>query len=249
MTAAVDGNRQRPLLLLGGNKRQLAHSAQHVGAALRGCLGAGDRVQDRGSPRDPRDDGRIGEADLAEGLAEVSLRRGGDAVGVLAEERRVEVDIENFLLGKLAFDPDRKNPFLEFPYQRPVAGQKVQSGDLLGNGAAALIAAAGIENEIQRRPQRALVVDPGVVEETVVLGGQHRLNHHRRYSFDGNRGSPFAELRNQAAVAAVDGQGDLDANVTELFCLRETGSHIVIAAGNQGADSEQSRSHEGSEGA
>ena len=53
---------------------------------------------------------RLGDRELVEGLAEVLLGGSGNPVGVLAEEHRVQVVLEDLLLGKapLEFDGDRR---------------------------------------------------------------------------------------------------------------------------------------------
>ena len=217
--AAVNGSRHCLALLLGGNVPEFEHAAQDIGAALRCRLRAGDRVENGGTAGYPGNDGRIGQADRVERLAEIGLRGGGHTVGMVAEKRGIEEDVEDFFLGEFPLDAQRKNPLLEFSNQRPVAGEKVLAGDLLGDGAAALVTLAGIENEQQDRPQRALVVDARMLEEAIVLRREHGLDDHRRHVFEVDRYAPFAELGDQPSVAAVDGQRDLNAHVAQLFRL------------------------------
>ena len=169
-------------------------------------------------------------------------------MGVLAEESGVQEDVEDFLLGELPLDADRQNPLLELAHQGSVPGQEVLPGDLLGDGAAALLGLAGVEDEQQDGPQRALVVDARMLEKAVVLGRQHRLDDHRRHVLQGNRRAPFAELGDQPPVAAVDGQRNLNPDVPQLFGLGKSRRHIEVASGDQRGDGEQPGAHEGAEG-
>src|SRR5690606_3333584 len=108
-----DRDVHRLLILAIVDITQLAHPPQHVGAPI----GRVDRAVDRvvigrrlrysGQNRDVR------YRELVERLAEVRARRLRDAVGLLAEEERVEEELEDLLLRELGFDADREDPLLE----------------------------------------------------------------------------------------------------------------------------------------
>ncbi len=66
-----------------------------------------DRVVKRGRLRNPGERGGLGDGQLVQALAEERLRGGGDAVGALAEEDDVQIELEDLLLGELVIHLDR----------------------------------------------------------------------------------------------------------------------------------------------
>ena len=192
-----------------GDRAGLVHPPQHIRATGRGAFGARDRVQVGRPLRNAREYRGFGHRELVQVLAEVSARRGDDAIGPLAEEIGVEIELEDLLLREFALDPKREDPLLELVDEALQAGAQARprehverAGDLLGDRAAA-DAAAVRGDLVDDAAQHAAIVDSGVLEEVLVLGGENGLDQERRNVGIGHRRSlDLAVLRNQAAVAA-----------------------------------------------
>src|SRR6266542_3619741 len=71
------------------------------------------RRQARRRLDEAREQRRLRNRHLPGRLAEVTLRRGLDAIRAGAEIDPVEVELEDLLLGKLALEPERQHDFLE----------------------------------------------------------------------------------------------------------------------------------------
>ena len=119
----------------------------------------------------------------AQRLAEVDLRRRGEAVGALAEEDLVDVELEDLVLGQVGLDLPGEQDLAELAGDRLLAGQEEVAGDLHGDRAGALL---GAGREVGERGARdAQIVDAAVLIEALVLGGQNGLFHDIRDVADG----------------------------------------------------------------
>ena len=161
-------------------------------------------------------DGRLGEArehrGLGDGhvpqrLAEVDLRRGGEAVGALAEEDLVDVELEDLVLGQVGLDLPGEQDLAQLAGDRLLAGQEEVAGDLHGDGAGPLL---GAGREVGERGARdAQIVDTAVLVETFVFCGQNGLFHDIRDFADGDDGAPFlSEFAEKVAFGGNDAQGN-----------------------------------------
>ena len=146
-----------------------------MGAAHLGRFGAGDRIDHRGGRRNPGQRGHFGDAQLVQGLAEIHLGRGADAVGALPEEDLVDVQREDLLLGELGLHQQRNVDFAHLALHVAPRGQKHVARHLHGDGARALANAAGFEIG-HGRPQNSLPINAMMPEEAIVLGGQEGLD-------------------------------------------------------------------------
>ena len=81
---------------------KLMHPSQHIELPGFGPARIADRVVRGRRLGQARQHRRLGDGDLGERLAEVDLRRGGEAVGALAEEDLVDVELEDLVLGQAA---------------------------------------------------------------------------------------------------------------------------------------------------
>ena len=117
---------------------ELAHAAQHVGAALRGERHARDRVLARGRLQDAGEEGGLGGVDLAERLAEVRLGRGREPVGALAEELRVHEQREDLLLRQLVLEREREEDLAQLAPELLLVRDERGAHELLRQRAAAL---------------------------------------------------------------------------------------------------------------
>ena len=91
-----------------------------------------------GAFRDARENGGLGQCELANALAEVVFARLFDAVSTVTEIDVVEVELEDLVLRKLLLDAPREKNFLHFALVRALVGEEDVLDDLLGDGAAAL---------------------------------------------------------------------------------------------------------------
>ena len=76
----------------------------------------------------------------------------------------------------------------------------------------------------------ALPVDAGMLEEAVVLRREDGLHHDRRYLFPGH-GDPalLADLREQAAVPAVNAKRNLQAHVAQHRHIRQGWLQVIVS--------------------
>jgi hypothetical protein len=207
---------------------ELAHAPQHVGATVRRLLDAGDRILARWRLQDAGEQRRLGGVDLGERLAEIGLGGGRETVGSLAEELRVHEQRENLLLGQLVLEREREEHLAELPPQLLLLRDERRADELLRQRAAALRGLHRGRGDDQCA-RDALPVDARVLEEAVVLGGEHRLHHDRRDLRPGHRHAPLlAELREQLAVAAVHAQRHLQAHVAQHRDVGKRRLQVVI---------------------
>ena len=114
--------------------------------------------------------GSLGDREIAEFLVEVDLGGGGDAVCVLSEEDRVEVELEDLLFGEPAFQFDRDRGLGHLPLESRFTPDEVLLYDLLGNRRTAL---GGATSEVfDERSGDGLVVDAAVRHEVAVFGAE-----------------------------------------------------------------------------
>src|SRR5690606_10222356 len=107
---------------------------------------------------------RFRERQLVERLTEIGLRGRGDPVRALAEERRVEIELEDLLLGEFPLDPQREDPFLELTDQRQIASEEVLARNLLRDRASSRHALAARENVVHGRLDVGRHVEAGMLE-------------------------------------------------------------------------------------
>jgi hypothetical protein len=103
-----------------------------------------------------------------------------DPIGAAAEVDLVQVAGEDVALVELALELDRQDRLLELALERPLRGQVRELDVLLGDGRAALLRLAVAQDRLVEGATDADRVDAAVVEELAVLGGEHRLDQHRR---------------------------------------------------------------------
>ena len=165
--------RRRLRLLPRGNRAVPDHVAEHVIPARDQRLIARrvrGRVKEAGFVDHGREHGRLRDIELDGGLAEVRLRRRADAVGVVAEEDRVEVLGEDPVLGLRLCESliaTKISLTLRLSVCCGPDGGVVVPGELLGDRRSALELAAG--EVLVRRPQDAGRGDAALGVEMPVL--------------------------------------------------------------------------------
>ena len=169
---------------------KVAHLAEDHVAPLARPLGMLDgRVGVRG-PDDPRERGGLAEREPLDVLAEEAPRGGADAVhgepAVLAEIDAVQVGGEDLVLGVAPLERDGERGLAHLPSPGPLGRQHEVLDELLGERAAALGEPAAPEvhpDGAGHGPD----VHPGMLEEPVILGGQHGLDEVLRHGRERDR--------------------------------------------------------------
>ena len=123
----------------------------------------------------PGEHRRLGQIDVAGGLAEIILRRRLHAERAASHVGAIEIEAEDSFLGQMMFEPEREVRFLDLARDRTLVGQEHILGELLGDRGAPLHDASGVRIDGERA-QRPDHVDAEVAEEAPILGGENRLD-------------------------------------------------------------------------
>ena len=226
---------------------ELQHAPEHVVAAHDRLLRIGDGVEPRRRLGQSRDHRELGERELRDGHPVVDLRRGPDTVGALAEKDLVDVELEDLVLGELTLDLQGEEDFVELADVRLLPAEEEVPGHLHGDGAAPRPLLPGT-NEVQHGPGQALPVDPGVLEEPIILACENRLDQSFRDFVEAQRlAALLAELGEELVVAGVDAQGDLQSYVAEGLRGGELGGQIPVGAASSDRYGEHGQQHEDAE--
>ena len=144
------------------------------------------------------------DVELRGRFAEIFARRRLYAVGAVAHVYRVEVHLEQLVLGVDALEPYREDDFARLADYRLFVGEEEVARELLRYRACALLrlAVEYVHHEGSRYGNGA---DAAVLVEFVVLGGEDGLHHPRRNVLELHPRAVFLEeLRYQPALAVVD---------------------------------------------
>ncbi len=208
--------------LLGGDEAFLLHALQDVVPADHGARRIADRIAGGREFRDAGQGRRLGQAQLVQLLAVVIVGRRHDAVGAVAEEDLVQVQLEDLVLAELALHLQRQQHFLELAEIAVLVAEEEVARDLLGDGAAAghaLVAGGGGQPD---RARDAAPVQADVLVEVRVLDGDHGVAGLDRDIPDGDGVTAvLAELGDELAVAAVHGHRHLPFDPFELRHIRQ----------------------------
>ena len=170
----------------GGDVAVLDHAVDHVVAARDRLVAAAERIVIVRTLGQRGEVGGLGDRQLVDRLVEIEQRRGGDAVGAEAEIDLVEIEFENLVLRIGPLDAQREQRFLDLAGNRQLARQQEVFRHLLGDGRGALRPAAGaVVLHIEQRGARdAVEVEPAVLVEVLVLGGEERIDDEFRHRLD-----------------------------------------------------------------
>ncbi len=120
----------------------------------------------------------------------------------------VEVEGDDLLFRQIGVDLVGEKGLLEFPHVALFRGEVEGLGDLLGDGASPLDDPPRLEI-LEEGPGHALHVEPLVLEEAGVLGGDEGLDHHLRDVFVFDDFSVFEEkLVDQLVIVRIDPRRD-----------------------------------------
>ena len=216
------------------------HPAQDVLLTQFGALRIDDRVVGRGRLGQAGQHRCFGNRNVLQRLAEVNLGGRGKTIGALPEENLVDVQLENLVLGKIVFDLEGEQDFIQFAGIGLFRRQEEIARDLLGDGRCAL-ALASAKQVAARGAQNAEVVDAAMLVETIILGRDDGVLHDLRHFLDAHHGAAFfAKLANQVAIGCVDAQRNLRAIVGQHFQRRQVGvGQDQHDHGNGNADSDK----------
>ena len=212
-----------------GDVTVLAHPLHHIGAALLVAAGVADRVAAGGKLQRAHQRGGLGQGQLVQGLAVVVLGRGGHAVGAVAEEALVEVQLQDLVLGQHLLDADGQHHLHQLAGVAVLRAQEPLPGHLLGDGAAAGHAALLPADDLPHGPGDAGGVDARVLVELAVLGGDEGLLDPGRNLVDLHRITPDLPVQaHQPAVAGIDIEGFLQLHVPQGLDVRDLGRDRVV---------------------
>jgi hypothetical protein len=166
-----------------GDGAGLDHLGDHQPGARRGAFGVVDRVEGRRRVEDGSEDRRLGDGDVAGGLAEELLRCLLHPDGAGAEIGPVEIELEDLVLGEPVLQPQGEDGFLELALVGAVGLEEQVLGQLLGDGRAALDDAAGLLVGDEGAHQ-ADGIDAEVMLEAAVLDGDDGFGHVARQLAD-----------------------------------------------------------------
>ena len=163
---------------------EVAHLAEDHVPPLARALGMLDgRVGVRG-PDDPRERGGLAEREPLDVLAEEAARCCADAVhgeaAVLAEVDAVQVGREDLVLGVAPLEREGEPRLAHLPSPRPLRRQHEVLDELLGERASSLGEPAA-PNVHPDGACHGADVHPGMLEESLILGGQHGLDEVLRH--------------------------------------------------------------------
>ena len=188
-----------------------------------GSLRIDDRIEGRRCFRQAGEHGGFGWGQVFQRFAEIDLCSSGKAVGALAKEYLVDVQLKNLVLAQVVLDFEGEQHFVELAGVGFLAGEEEIAGDLLGDGAGALFLAAGGQVH-DGGACHAQGVDAAMLIEALVFGCQNGLFHRGRHIFDANDvATLFAKFADQMAVGGKYAQRYLRPIIGERFERRQVG--------------------------
>ena len=227
-------------LLVAGliDEAQCQHPAEYPVASFQAGFGPADRVVARRCLGNARQHRLLGKVQFADGLAVVHLRCCLKAVGAMAQEHAVEVELEDFLLLQRPLDLYGQQDLVELAHEGPFQRQEVVACHLHGEGAAAGALFPG-QHQFRHGAHQAHEVNAPMTEKIIVLRGQQGVHELLRDGVKG-QGRPFllAELADQVSFPRVDPHRRLQANVTQGFHVGQVGAQIQVDTCQQPKPSE-----------
>ncbi len=175
----------RGIDLPGAEVAGVHHVVEHVVGARAGGRQVDVRRVLRRRLEQAGDHRRLRQGKVAHRLAEIELRGRLHAEGAAAEIGAVEIEAQDFALRQVPFEPKRQKRLVDLAPDGALVRQEKILGELLGERGAALHHAVGARVHRQR-PQGADHIDAEMLEETAVLGGDHRVDEVWRQLVEGH---------------------------------------------------------------
>ena len=201
---------------------------------------AGRRLDQPGEQR------RFVRLQVARRLAEVAARRGFDAVIAVAEIDRVQIRVQDVLLGVALFQLHRDRDLAHLSRERAIRRELLEPRELLGQRAAPFDDAAAAP-VAPRGLHDADAVDAVVRVEAAILDGEERVDHVRRHAVERHVLALFDEEGEGLAVLPVEDDGALRmrANLGEGGGVVELARHQPGSADDGDGDGpHQDRAHQ-----
>src|SRR5581483_8136829 len=188
-----------------GEVAVLVHRTEHLAPPCERVGRTVEGVVQRRRLRQPGEEGRLEQRELARMLGEVRLRGGLDAVRVVAEVDLVHPLAEDLRLRPVLVELDREAGLLDLALERPLLRDVEVANELLRQRRAALDDLARGE-VLPERPQDRAVVDTAVLVEAAVLDVDGSLPQPRTDPPERDRlAVPFGRDRaEERAVGRVD---------------------------------------------
>ena len=225
--------------LFGRDEAVLDHAFQDVDLARAGAAGVDDGVVERGGLGQAGQHGGLGNAHVLDRLAEIGFGSRSKAVGTIAQEDLVEVDLEDLVLGQRVLELECQQHLVDFAREGLFGGEIDVARHLHGNGGGAL--ALGLAEVGQAGTGHADVVDAAVLVEAGVLDGEHGVLHDLGNFIEGHVAAALlAEFGNQVAFGAVDAQRQLG------LVVLQAGDVGQVGVGHGEGDQHQQRQGGGS---
>ena len=155
---------------------EFAHALQDVMLAHGGALRIGDGVIGRRRFRQAGQHGRFGDADFGQGLVEINIRRGGKAVGTLAQVNLVHIQFQQLVLAIVLFQLVGEQHLRQLALHGFFARQEKVARHLHGDGAGALCVVTR-DDVGERGARQAIEIHGAMLIETRILDGQQGLAH------------------------------------------------------------------------
>ena len=223
---------------------QFVHAAQDPVTAFFTARRVGQRVEARRCLGQAGDHRHLRQAGVTNRLAIVDLGRGLDAVGAVAQVDLVDVQLEDFILGQLAFDLQRQQDFGGLAGKAAFAGEEEVLRHLHGDGAATRLNVSTFY-QLRGCTHQAAGVYAVVVGEIIVFGRQQSADEIGWNVGETDRcAAHFAELRDQFFIAAVDPQRNLQLDTSEGLYGGQTRTKVEVGP----AEYEQQPANDGDNG-
>ena len=140
---------------------------------------------DRGRVGDAGEHGGFWQGDVLRCLAEIAVGGGGDPVVAAAVVDRVEVELEDLVLGVVCFHVEGEQQLLRLAAERLFVAEEEVLHELLRDGARAFLDAAVLEVD-ERRAQNAFGIDAMMLVEPPILDGDDGMEQVWRHLLDGD---------------------------------------------------------------
>jgi hypothetical protein len=215
-------------VLRGRDEALLAHAAEDVALAGEGLRQAPLRVVVARPLRQPGQQRRLRDRQLAHVLVEELARRRGDAIGAGAEVDLIQIQVEDLVLGELLLQALREDGLLHLALEAPLGREEKRLDHLLRDGAAALDHAVA-RHVGPEGPQDARGVDPAVGVELRVLGREEREPDVVRNAVERHEVATLGvELADERAVVGEDARRDRRLVLEQLIDRRQVARDLAI---------------------
>ena len=210
------------LMLLGRDEAVLQHPVDDVLLADLGPARVGNRVVGRRRLWQAGQHGRFGHRDVLQGLAEVGFAGRREAIGTLAKEDLVHVELQDLVLAQQGLDLERQQDLVDLAGEGLLGGKVEVARDLHRDGRCPL--AAGLAEVGQPGADHAEIVDTAVLIEARVLDRKDGLLHDLWGFPDRDElAALLAELADQRPVGRIDPHRQLGTVVHQAADFRQVG--------------------------